>query len=117
MNGMVSQFYLIANSLAGTEQNHQVISQNIANVNTPGYRARAVDFETMMSQIKNGTADREIVEQMPVELMEGLLERQDGNNVDLDGQLGALKKNSLLFQTYSHLLASKMAMARRAMSS
>ncbi len=116
MNGMVSQFYLIGNSLAGMEQNHAVISQNIANVNTPGYQAQAVDFSTFMKQIEEGTADREMLDRIPVKLMQGLLDRKDGNNVDLDGQVGALKKNSLLYQTYSHLLASKMATVRRAMT-
>ena len=116
MTGMISQHNLLANALHGIEQNHELISQNIANVNTPHYKAKELEFSKFMEQVKNGAADKEMLEQIPVKLIKGLQERKDGNNVDLDGQVSALKKNSLLFQTYTHLLASKMAMARQAMS-
>lgn len=116
MTGMISQQNLLANVLNGIEQNHEVISQNIANVNTPNYKARQMDFHSFMKQLKSGKADKQMLDDIPAKLITGLQTRKDGNNVDLDGQVGALKKNALLFQTYSHLLASKMATARRAMS-
>lgn len=116
MTGMISQQQLLANALSVLEQNHKLVSQNIANVNTPGYRTRELRFADFLKQIEKGTADRELLEKMTVELKQGLRLRKDGNNVDLDSQVGELKQGSLLYQTYSHLLASKMAMARRAMS-
>ena len=116
MTGMVSQQHLLANALSVLEQNHGLLSQNIANVNTPGFKTRELQFAEFMKQIENGTADRALLEKMTVNLKQGLRVRKDGNNVDLDSQVGALKKNSLLYQTYSHLLASKMTTARRAMS-
>ena len=116
MTGMISQHYLLANSMEGVRQNHEVISQNLANVNTPGYKTRQLDFAEFMRQIQDGTADKQMLKEIPVELVTGLQNRKDENNVNLDAQLGALKKNSLLFQTYSQVLASKMATARRAMS-
>ncbi|MEM9411431.1 MAG: flagellar basal body protein [Planctomycetota bacterium] len=113
---MISQHYLLANSLEGVRQNHEVISQNLANVNTPGYQTRQLNFAEFRQQIEDGTADQQMLRKVPVELVQGLQNRKDENNVNLDSQLGALKKNSLLFQTYSQLLSSKMATARRAMS-
>ena len=95
---------------------HEVLVSNVANINTPGYQTRVLDFASFLEQLQEGNADQNLISQIPVELMEGLQIRKDGNNVDLDGQLGELKKNALMFQTYSHLLASKMATVRRAMS-
>ncbi len=115
MTGMISQQNLLANMLTAIEQNHELISQNIANVNTPNYKSRELAFEDFMKQIRNGAADEGMLESIPVEMTRGLQVRKDGNNVDLDSQVGAMKKNALLFQTYSQLLASKMAIARRAM--
>ena len=116
MTGIHSQYYLIGNALRSAEQNHRVVSENIANVNTPGYQTRAVDFDQLMEQVKDGTASQKLVELSPVEVVEGLMERGDGNNVDIDQQLGGLKKNALLFQTYSQLLASKMSTIRKAIT-
>ncbi len=107
---------LLGNALRHAEQNHSVVSQNIANVNTPGYRTNELAFEEFMKRVANGSAEQGIIEPSAVRRVEGLMERADGNNVDIDQQLGSLKKNSLLFQTYSQLLAAKMATYRKAIS-
>ena len=116
MTDMVSQFHLITNSIAQREHNHEVISQNIANANTPDFKTKSVDFAAFLKQIENGSADKSLLEPVADTFVKGLPVRKDGNNVDLDQQVGALKKNALLHQTYSHILASKVAMTRRAMN-
>ena len=116
MTGLPSQFHLIGNALVGAEQNHSVVSKNLANVNTPGYKTRQIAFDKFMTRLKSGEANTKFLQAIPVEDTPNLSERADGNNVDMDQELGKLKKNSLLFQTYSHLLASKMATARKAIS-
>lgn len=116
MTGLPSQYYLISNALRATEQSHRVVSQNIANVNTPGYQSRKLSFEEFQKRITAGLADQEMMPELPIELTQGLVARADGNNVDIDKQLADLKKNSLLHQTYTHLLASKMSTARRAIT-
>ena len=98
------------------EQNHSVISQNIANVNTPDYKTRHLNFEEFLKQVENGKAEQGKLGSMPVELTTGLDDRADGNNVNIDQQLAALRKNSLLFQTFSNMLNSRMDAYRRAIS-
>ena len=98
------------------EQNHSVISQNIANVNTPDYKTRHLNFEEFLKQVENGKAKQGKLGSMPVELTTGLDDRADGNNVNIDQQLAALRKNSLLFQTFSNMLNSRMDAYRRAIS-
>lgn len=116
MTGLPSQYYLIGNALRNAEQNHRVVSQNIANVNTPGYQTREISFDDYMKHVQSGETNRSLIAETPVKFTEGLVDRVDGNNVDIDHQLAALKKNSLLFQTYSQLLAAKMAIVRKSMT-
>jgi flagellar basal-body rod protein FlgB len=116
MTGLPSQFYLIGNALSSAEQNHRVVSQNIANVNTPDYQTRELSFEEYEKRVKSGETNAGFIADLPVEFTEGLVQREDGNNVDIDQQLAGMKKNSLMFQTYSQLLAAKMATIRKAIS-
>ena len=116
MTGLPSQFHLIGNALSSASQNHRVLSQNIANVNTPGYKTLELSFDQFLDQVENGNADQAMLKDLPIIKTEGLDTRVDGNNVDIDVQLANMKKNSLLFQTYSHLLASKMETYRRAIT-
>ena len=114
MAGLPSQFYLIGNAMLAAEQNHAVIGQNIANSNTPGYQTKTVDFEQVRRALRDGAGQNTLAGHFPVVAVEGLANRMDGNNVDIEKQLAEVKKNSLAFQTYSHLLASKMNTMRSA---
>ena len=116
MTGLPSQYHLIGNALRNAEQNHRVVSQNIANVNTPGYQTKALSFDDFVKQVRSGEAENKFVDELPVERVDGLVDRVDGNNVDIDQQLGEAKKNALEFQTYSQLLAAKMSTLRKAIT-
>ena len=116
MTGIPSQFHLLGNALSLAKQNHQVISQNIANVNTPGYKARHLEFAEFLQQVESGQANQQAIKDLKVKPATGLEERSDGNNVNIDTEVADLKKNALMYQTYSQLLAAKMATVRRAMS-
>ena len=116
MTGIFSQIYLLGNALQFSEQNHQVLSKNIANFNTPGYHAREVSFDDFAQRVQDAVNQQEILQSLNVRNTQGLEERTDGNNVDLDQQVAALNKNFLAFQTYSHLLAAKLENVKRAIS-
>lgn len=95
---------------------HRVISHNLANVNTPGYQRLDVQFEGELARQLSRTQDwdtRSVRPQVVAE--EGLQQRADGNNVDVDRELGQMNKNATLFQTYSQLLATHFSSMRRAM--
>ncbi|MCA8999925.1 MAG: flagellar basal body rod protein FlgB [Planctomycetaceae bacterium] len=96
------------------ELRHRVISHNLANVNTPNYQRLDLAFEEdFLKAVRRGSDHRvvqpEIIEEedFPVGL--------DGNNVDLDREVGQLQRNSLLFQTYSQILSAHLDSMRRAM--
>ena len=49
---MFSQIDLLSRALTGSQQNHRVLSQNVANVNTPGYKTQRVDFEHLLKALE-----------------------------------------------------------------
>jgi len=91
---------------------HRVVSHNLANVNTPGYTRLDVQFEEQLAEVL-GTSQPRVSAPEIVKDPSGS-RRADGNNVDLDRELGALNKNATLFQLYSSLLQHHYDTMRRA---
>ncbi|MBX9680521.1 MAG: flagellar basal body protein [Gemmataceae bacterium] len=95
---------------------HQVVANNIANVNTPQFKALIVDFEkaaeqaikTPGSDLKGVTAEVRVDPNAPV--------RRDGNTVDIDQEMARLHKNNIMFRTYAQLLAGEVNMMRSAIA-
>jgi flagellar basal-body rod protein FlgB len=82
----------------------KVLTGNIANVDTPGYRTRDVDFGDAM---KRAEANVGSDEPGLVKEVRGLMERPDGNNVSLDREGLALAENQLKFRLGVQLLRSE----------
>ena len=116
MSVIPSQFELLSKTLEFTATNHRVISQNLANVNTPGFRTKEVRFQdNLLKALGSSQADIDDVEATIVE-SGGLPVQLNGNNVDIDQQMTDLDKNALLHQTYTQLLATKISMMRTAIT-
>ena len=110
-----NQIDLLSRLLDATDMRQQVIAQNIANVNTPGYRRMDVSFEEALAQELNRSQTPVVRKAVPqVHYTAGLEARADGNNVDIDMEIGQLNKNALLQQVYLQVLGSEMSMMRRA---
>ena len=94
-------------------QRHQVLAHNLANVNTQGYQRVDTDFaDEVRRQILAGESLDNV---RPQVIATGEpTTRLDGNNVDVDREIGLLGQNALLHQTVTELLASRMSMLRRA---
>jgi len=118
MSVTVSQFDLLSKLLDASELRHRVISQNVANVNTPGYHRLAVSFEEELAQRLRSSGGDAAIDGLTPEIYEelGLPVRADGNNVDIDKEMGQLNKNALLYQTYAQVLASRLSMMRSAIT-
>ena len=116
MTGMFSQLNILNNAIRGVSENHRVVSQNIANVNTPGYKTQRLDFDQLTELLESANTPDDAISKVTVKTVEGLAERADGNNVDLEREVSQMKKNALLFQAYAQLLASKLDSMRQAMT-
>lgn len=114
----------------------QLSAENIANVDTPGYKARALDFESQLDQIVNprpprlvstdprhfgGPGEVKLVntsaEHLPVvgksneprpEFLDPLSARVDENTVDLDREMALLAETQLAFATFTRLLTTRL---------
>jgi len=91
--------------LDATAYRGSVIADNIANIDTPGYHARDLDFRSQLSSLVNG--DSQAAKPRANEVA-GLTERPDGNNVNMDREGLALAQVQLQFQTGIALMKSEI---------
>ena len=85
----------------------KLVASNIANMDTPGYKTRDIDFQfEFMSQVKG---DPPNVIETP-----GLAIRNDGNNVDMDREARLLAENAIRFNLASSLAKSQFRIVRMA---
>ena len=111
-----SQLGLISKVLDATALRQRVIGQNVANVNTPGYERSEVVFEEQLNQLLETERPENGALQPTVLKTEGLTKRSDGNNVDIDIEMGQLTKNGALFETYTQILAAQLGTLRSAIT-
>lgn len=92
-------------------ERQKVISSNIANIDTPEYKTKNLKFKDTLQKTKeesnlqltqthnqhmslsyaDKTSDFEVYE------VKGLVEQNDGNNVNLDAQMSEMSKNNVMF--------------------
>ncbi|MGM0519209.1 MAG: flagellar basal body rod protein FlgB [Campylobacterota bacterium] len=92
-------------------ERQKVISSNIANINTPNYKTKELVFEYELNKAREPrlqmaqTANNHLpnvnsVKNMPnprLTEVQGLQEQNDGNNVNIDTQMGEMSKNKVIF--------------------
>ena len=108
---------MLAKNLEAANLRHRVLAQNIANINTPGYQRLEVSFEDALARQIDKAKEAGAKSVIP-KVVEGSADasRADGNNVDVDKELGRLTKNTLLMNAWTQILASKLAGMRTAIS-
>ena len=85
---------------------NEIINNNIANVNTPGYKRKDIQFESylMTALVGNNSLDKRIAE-VDLHSLEAsiytdnanLSYRLDGNNVDIDTENANLAENQIRY--------------------
>jgi flagellar basal-body rod protein FlgB len=99
-------------------------ASNLANLDTPGYKAREVSFADALDQLNTDpltTTDAGHIQLIPANApgtteTEGLQMRRDGNNVQLDRELLALTRASGDFSAAQTTLAAKFRLVRYAIN-
>jgi flagellar basal-body rod protein FlgB len=90
----------------------KLTAANMANIDTPGYRAVGMDFEAEMKQAISGLDQGRPPRQVRLKAVDGLISRPDGNNVSMDreglnlaaAQLKFRTGVALLRQEYQHIM-------------
>jgi flagellar basal-body rod protein FlgB len=85
----------------------KLVASNIANVDTPGYKTKDVDFQAELAD-QFGSLNPTAVE------VSGLKTKNDGNNVDMDRESRMLSENALRFAVATNLARSELSTLRSA---
>lgn len=95
-----------------------LISSNIANINTPGYRAFDLIMQDQMSNNSefqgHSSVDHDLNEklQSPKLVPTPTPVKNDGNSVDLDLEMSKLTENQLMFTTLTITLSKRFEQLR-----
>lgn len=122
---------LMSKAMDASWKRNEVISNNIANVNTPGFKKSSVEFESILQNVLNhsslpgwqthhrhlpiGTSSIQEV-RYEVKQHQSYSTRRDGNNVDIDVESAERVKNELLYQALSTRVNSSFQRLRTAIT-
>ena len=131
-----TNFDYLSRGMTAASIRQEVISHNIANVNTPNYRKTVLEFEDLLAREIYGdeptegklqmvrTQDKHLphkplnyhAEPNMVEELTTIM-RVDDNNVDIDIEMATLAKNQLYFNALATQLGSYVSKLRNAVTS
>ena len=93
----------------------EVISSNIANMDTPGYKAKETLFESELdSRLKLTTTNQQHLKKSPSEDLYRTVDDpfsrigNDSNTVDIDREMMKLNQNQLLYTASADIIAAKL---------
>jgi len=97
----------------------QIIAQNIANVDTPEYKAKYLYFAGVLKEKMDekgiGTGQKRLELASVIHTDENTKDQPDGNNVDSDTQSALFAKNAIQYQALINQINSEFNMMRTAM--
>ena len=117
MNGIYDATYsLLRNGLDISLTRQKALSGNIANLDTPGYVPRDVDFAQALDAATQSQATG--MSRPTIEVIErpDKAASADGNAVDLDMQMARLSQNATFYSASTRGMNRKLAMLRYAAS-
>ncbi len=105
---------VLSQALNASNMRNNVISNNIANVNTPGFKKSEVVFESLLAEQLTPTGKKLAMTRtqdkhfpMPsneqgvvnpkINMINNTTMRTDGNNVDIDSEMAGLAKNNIYY--------------------
>ncbi len=119
---------MFQDGLNGAGKRHEVISNNLANINTPGYKRRDVSFEKQLAQKYLGDEMDEQEFGFKKELdsdrirpsvfeVDNTSMRNDKNNVDPDRESAKMAKNSMYYTGLARLMRQQFSMLQSTIQS
>ena len=133
MADIAQHFAYLSKAMDLRTQRHQVLASNIANADTPGYKARDFDFQSAMHSAmgaRTGATGASLATTSAGHLggngmtgsgaLQFRKESQsaaDGNTVDMDVERSQITDNALQYQILTQLINNKFQGLRSALSS
>lgn len=120
---------ILEDGLSGLSKRQQLIASNIANMDTPGYRALDVPFETALQREMGQGSELPMLRTVAAHMggasdqssllstvVSGDAMQADGTGVDVDYEMARLSETTIKYDAVSQLLANKIALLRSAVS-
>lgn len=117
-----TSFRLLEQGLDAVWLKQNVIRQNIANSDTPNYKARTVNFSAVLKEKLQHSGSNNEGEKMQLNLEttitteKGTNQNLDGNNVDTEKEAVALADAQLQYDVLAGKISNEFAMLRTAIS-
>jgi flagellar basal-body rod protein FlgB len=107
---------LVIGLLDGEQRNYSVIANNLANVDTPGYRTMRVRFTDELSKLVDARGELLPGRSVQTEVWRPMFgdASLDGNDVTLEREITELNKNQLKMQFYLGILGGRISRLRAA---
>ncbi len=87
-----------------TSTRQSLVITNMANVDTPNYRTKDIDFRSELHRVVDGTAGPS---EPTIRSVSGLLERPDGNNVSMDREGMMLAETQMQYRIGVQVIRSE----------
>jgi flagellar basal-body rod protein FlgB len=123
----------LATSLKLRKMRQEIISSNIVNADTPGYKAKRLDFEAALARAidVDGNMEMNSVDKRHFDVGSGGFDNlqpevyedpngvvsEDGNSVDRDAELAKMAENKIMYDATVKLLNKKLAILKYAINS
>ena len=117
---------LLKKGLDAASERSEAISDNLANVNTEGYKRKYVTFEeSLKDSVYNLELKTDDEKHMRIASNYGQIEtktdnsnsmREDGNNVDMDTEIVYQAANTLMYSALVNQMSSRLSMERYVIS-
>ena len=124
-----STFSALKYALDGLSRQQEVLGQNIANVDTPEYKAQTVDFQSSLKQALNKSKVMPLstTHAGHIDLTDGPLGfqaafrrggsvRADGNDVDIDVEMEQMTETNIQYQALTQMISKKFQVVKNIVS-
>jgi flagellar basal-body rod protein FlgB len=100
-------FKMLENIMDVATFRQKILTSNIANADTPGYRARDISFQAELDKAVTGAkGNYTVFETVPTMIT------RDGNTVSIDNEMTKVAENHLLFSSAAQILTMKFRMLK-----
>ena len=108
---------ILATGIRAESLRQKTIANNVANLQTPGYRRVEVKFEELLAKAldSSGTVDLSNIE-LEIYQPQRTTVKSNGNDVSLEVEVGEMVKNTLRHKAYIRLLQKKYQQLERAIA-
>ena len=110
----------VEKAMQGSLLRQQVLANNIANANTPGFQRSDVNFQAALQQaFSTGSPTPAQIQQVSLQPQtdsSGAM-RVDGNSVDINTEMADLSENTLDYQALESIMGTRMSILKTAIGS